>query len=209
MEPLLTTPLSRSPIPDNHYASDGKIVPSVTLAEAAVRTLLQHLGADPVEDGLRDTPARVVRALREMTEGYRQEPKEILGTVFEVAYDEMIILRDIPFVSNCEHHLMTFAGTVDIGYIPGKVVGLSKLARLVDCFTKRLQVQERLVRQIAESIQEHLEAKGVAVVIKAVHSCMCARGVKKAGASMVTSCMLGVLRDKAEARAEFLALCQR
>ena len=177
-------------------------------AEGAVRTLLTYVGEDPSRDGLKDTPDRVCRALVEMTEGSRQSPKEILNRVFDESYDEMVISRDIPFTSICEHHLLVFEGTVDIGYIPGKVVGLSKLSRLVDCFAKRLQIQERLTREIAYAIRDYLNPIGVAVIVKASHSCMSCRGVKKSGSVMVTSSMIGALRDKPEARAEFLALCR-
>lgn len=177
--------------------------------EDAVVRLLQGIGEDPTRDGLKGTPGRVVRALREMTSGYAVDPKEVLSTCFEQYYDEMVILRGIEFASMCEHHMLPFVGEVDVGYVPGKVVGLSKLARLVDCFAKRLQIQERMTLQIAEAIREHLDAKGVAVVVRARHSCMGCRGVKKPGAEMVTSAMLGVLREKSEARAEFLALCGR
>lgn len=177
-------------------------------AENAVRLLLSYLGQNPASDGLRDTPGRVVRALVEMTKGYKDEPKEILGRVFDVSYDQVVILRDIEFTSLCEHHLLVFSGTVDIGYIPGRVVGLSKLARLVDCFAHRLQVQERMTNEIAQAIHEHLEAKGVAVVVRAQHSCMACRGVRKPGAEMVTSAMLGLFRSEAAARAEFLSLCR-
>lgn len=195
-------------VPDGHFGADGKIYPFHATAEDAVRTLLRLVGEDPDRDGLKGTPDRVVRALREMTEGYRQDPAAILGRVFEEPYDEMVVLRGISFSSLCEHHLQNFTGEVDVGYLPGKVVGLSKLARLVDCFARRLQIQEKLTRQIADAISQHLEAKGVGVVVRASHSCMSCRGVKKAGATMVTSAMLGYLRDKAEARAEFLALCR-
>lgn len=193
---------------DRHFLASGRQIPSQALAEEAVKTLLRWVGEDPDRNGLKDTPGRVTRALQEMTAGYTQNPKEVLSRVFEETYDEVVILRDIPFNSLCEHHLLIFEGTVDIGYIPGKVVGLSKLARLVDCFSRRLQVQERLTRQIAEAIETNLEAKGVAVVVRAAHSCMSCRGVLKSGSSMVTSAMLGVFRDSPSARAEFLGLCR-
>lgn len=182
-----------------------------TTALLCVRGLLLYIGEDPNRDGLKDTPARVLRALTEMTAGMDEKPEEILGRVFEEKYDEMIIVRDIPFTSMCEHHLLTFSGTAHVGYIPGKsgkVVGLSKIARLVDCFSRRLQIQERLTRQIAETIEACLSPIGVAVVLQSEHSCMTCRGVKKPGTLMTTSCMLGVLREKAEARAEFLELCK-
>ncbi len=177
-------------------------------AVAGVRKLLQYLGQETDRDGLKDTPERVVKALAEMTEGYGQDPASILSRTFEESYDEVVIVRDIEFNSICEHHLMLVQGSVDIGYIPGKVVGLSKLARLVDCFAKRLTIQERMTRQIAEAIQEHLEAKGVAVVVRGNHGCMTARGIKKRDAEMKTSCMLGCFRTDASARAEFLSLCR-
>lgn len=177
----------------------------------AILRLLQWVGEDPKRDGLIDTPKRVLKAFKEMTSGYQECPADILSKIFEEPYDEVVISRAIPFTSLCEHHLLPFTGTVDVGYLPSRrgVVGLSKLARLVDCFSKRLQVQERMTRQIADSIMTHLVAQGAAVVVRAEHSCMACRGVKKAGSEMVTSCMLGVFRDKPEARAEFLSLCGR
>ena len=208
--PLLTQPhLPSGVLPLDHYAVEGRVMPSQASSEAAVRVLLQYIGEDPDRDGLRDTPARVCRALLEMTEGYRQDPKEILARVFEEQYDELVISKDIPFCSNCEHHVLPYIGTVDIGYLPGRVVGLSKLSRLVDCFSRRLTIQEKMTRQIAEAIQTHLESPGVAVVVRASHGCMSCRGVRKSGSTMVTSAMLGVMRDRPEARAEFLMLCGR
>ncbi len=176
------------------------------VAEESVKTLLRWMGQDPDSDGLRGTPGRVVRMLREMTQGYQESPEEILGRVFEESYDEVVILKGISFTSLCEHHLLPLMGTVDIGYIPGKVVGLSKLARLVDCFSRRLQIQERLTRQIGEAIEKHLQARGVAVVVRAEHSCLSCRGARKPGAVMVTSCMLGLFRTEPSARLEFLSL---
>lgn len=196
-------------IPEGHYKAGNKLRPGQAAVEDAVKTLLLHMGEDPSRDGLKDTPARVARAWTEMTRGYSQDPEIVLGTVFEEPYDEVVILRGITFSSICEHHLLPFVGSVDIGYLPGKVVGLSKLARLVDCFALRLQIQERLTRQIADAINEHLSARGVAVVVKSKHSCMACRGVKKPEAEMITSAMLGVFRDRPEARTEFLALCER
>lgn len=179
------------------------------LAQGYISHLLRYLGVDPDSPGLKETPRRVVAALEEMTVGYKEDPKVLLSTVFDEDYDEIVILKDIPFVSLCEHHLLVFSGTADVGYLPGgKVVGLSKLARLVDCFARRLQVQERLTKQIAEAIQEHLGAKGVGAVIRASHSCMACRGVRKPGATMITSAMLGVFRENPAARAEFLDLCK-
>lgn len=181
---------------------------SETGPEDAVVRLLEGIGEDPKREGLVETPRRVRRALTEMTEGYGQDPAAILSKTFDEPYDEIIVLKAIPFTSLCEHHLLVFEGTVDIGYLPGKVVGLSKLARLVDCFSRRLQIQERLTRQLAESIVQHLEARGVGVVVRAIHSCLSCRGIRKSGSTMVTSAMLGVFRDKPECRAEFLALCR-
>lgn len=160
------------------------------------------------EETLANTPTRFIKAIQEMTEGYGMDPVEILGKVFEESYDEVVILRKIEFTSLCEHHLLPFSGSVDIGYIPGKVVGLSKLARLVDCFSRRLQMQERMTRQIADALEKHLSAKGVAVVSRGTHSCMCHRGVRKAGAEMICSSMLGEFRSDKAARAEFLSLCK-
>lgn len=143
-----------------------------------------------------------------MTRGQTENPEEILSTTFDEPCDEMVVLSGIAFTSLCEHHLLPFTGTVDIGYIPGKVVGLSKLARLVDCFARRLQIQERLTSQIAEKLEECLLAKGVAVIVRAQHACMACRGVRKAGATMVTSAMRGILKENATARAEFLELAK-
>jgi len=179
---------------------------SVEPTEAVVR-LLQYLGEDPQREGLRDTPARVVKALRELTAGYRLDPVSILGTHFEEESDGLVVVKDIPFDSLCEHHILPFHGTVSIGYVPaGRVVGLSKLPRVVECFARRLQVQERMTRQIADAIMDHptLKPEGVAVVVRGRHSCMAMRGVQKAG-EMVTSEMRGLLWE-AEARAEFLRL---
>ena len=195
-------------IPPGWYMVGDRLVPSKETAEDAVRVLLAYAGEDPKRDGLLETPARVAKALIEMTCGYSERPGKILSKVFDEPYDEVIVVRDIPFTSLCEHHLLVFEGTVDVGYLPGKVVGLSKLARLVDCFSRRLQIQERLTKQIEEAVRIHLYARGVAVVVKATHSCMSCRGVRKPGASMVTSSMSGVFRDKPEARAEFLSLCK-
>jgi GTP cyclohydrolase I len=176
----------------------------------AVIRLLQHIGEDPTRDGLRDTPKRVVKALRELTEGYSKDPAEILSTTFDVSFDEMIVLTDVPYNSLCEHHMLPFTGTATLGYIPkvgGRVVGLSKLARLLDCFARRLQVQERMTNQIAQAIQDNLDPLGVGVVIRGNHSCMCARGIRKSG-EMVTSSLLGQMRHDGTVRAEFLALAQ-
>lgn len=176
-------------------------------AEVGIRKLLHAIGEDLTREGLHDTPARVVKAFMQQTEGYTQDPATVLATVFEEKFDEMIVLRNIEFNSLCEHHLLPFVGTVTIGYVSdGYVVGISKLARLVDCFAKRLQIQERMTTQIAEAIETHLKAKGVGVVVKAAHQCMTCRGVMKHGAEMVTSEMRGVMLTKPEARAEFMRL---
>jgi GTP cyclohydrolase I len=175
-------------------------------AESAVATILRFIGEEPSRDGLLDTPGRVVRAWREMTAGYSEDPAEILARTFDESSDELIILRGITFYSVCEHHLLPFYGTAAVGYLPGRVVGISKLARLVNCFARRLQIQERMTRQIADSIAEHLGARGVGVIIRAHHLCMGCRGVRQEETQMVTSAMLGTLRSDASSRAEFLRL---
>lgn len=177
-------------------------------AEDAVATLLRFIGEDPDREGLADTPSRVVHAWREMTAGYREDPAEILSRTFDESSDELIILRGISFYSTCEHHLLPFYGEACVGYLPGKVVGISKLARLVNCFAQRLQVQERMTRQIADAIEEHLDARGVGVVVRAHHLCMGCRGVRQQETDMVTSSMLGTLRSDATSRSEFLRLCK-
>lgn len=176
--------------------------------EQLVRGILIAIGEDPDREGLKDTPRRVVKAWKELYAGYAQDPAEILSTCFEDGTcDDMVLLKDIQFNSTCEHHMEKIMGVAHVAYIPnGKVVGLSKLARLVDCFALRLQIQEKFTIQIANAIQEHLAPKGVAVVIEASHQCMSCRGIKKRGATMVTSAMHGVFRDNAIARQELLAL---
>lgn len=174
--------------------------------EDAVVRILEWIGEDPRRDGLLDTPRRVIKAYREMTEGYREDPKAILGVTFDVAFDQMVTLKDIPFVSLCEHHMLPFEGKASVAYIPnGRVVGLSKLARVVDTFAKRLQVQERLTQEIADAINLHVGGLGVGVIIKSRHTCMCYRGIKKDGV-MVTSVTLGLMREDPRARMEFLSL---
>ena len=177
-------------------------------AEDAVTTLLRFIGEDPSREGLADTPERVVRAWREMTAGYQEDPAEILSRTFDESSDELIILRGISFYSMCEHHLLPFYGDACVGYLPGKVVGISKLARLVNCFAHRLQVQERMTRQIADAIKTHLDARGVGVILRAHHLCMGCRGVRQQDTDMVTSSMLGTLRTDATSRSEFLRLCK-
>jgi GTP cyclohydrolase I len=175
----------------------------------AVARLIQFVGEDAGREGLLETPKRVTKALEEMTAGYTQDPKEILSKQFSATYDEMVVEANIDFFSLCEHHMLPFHGTCSIGYIPaGKVIGASKLARLVHCFARRLQIQERLTTQIAEAIEENLEGcQGIGVIIRAKHLCMMARGIKQANADLVTSCLKGNMR-KPEVRAEFLSLCK-
>lgn len=177
------------------------------MPQQAIRVLLTWLGEDVERDGLKDTPKRVVKAFTEMTAGYRQDPEEILATTFDVAYDEMVALKGIRFTSLCEHHMLPFVGEAHVGYIPReRVVGLSKMVRLVECFAKRLQVQERMTKQIAEAMQNCLDPLGVGVIVQAQHSCMGCRGVRQPDAEMRTSAMFGALRDEPETRAEFLRL---
>jgi GTP cyclohydrolase I len=182
--------------------------PSRTQAEAAVRTLIRWAGDDPDREGLEDTPARVARAYKEWFSGYGEDPKALLQRTFEEVdgYDEVIVLRDIRFESHCEHHMAQIIGRVHIGYLPrNRVVGISKLARLVEAYAKRLQIQERLTAQIANTLNQVLKPYGVAVVVEAAHGCMTTRGVHKSTASLVTSRMLGVFRRQAQTRQEFLA----
>lgn len=174
--------------------------------EDAVVRLLQWVGEDPGRDGLRDTPGRVVRALRDLCGGYTIDPAVVLDRCFDVAHDEMIVVRRVPFHSLCEHHLLPFTGHATVAYIPNeRLVGLSKLARVVDLFARRLQVQERLTNQIADAIDEHLDPAGVGVIVTAVHSCMAHRGIQK-HAEMVTSSVRGAMREDPSARHELLAL---
>lgn len=186
-----------------------RVVTQVTVeaAQDAVRTLLRWAGEDPSREGLRDTPGRVVRAYRDWFSGYLSDPAEYLRRTFEEVegYDEMIVLRDIEFESHCEHHMAPIIGRAHVGYLPtNKVVGISKLARVVDGYARRFQVQEKLTAQIARCINDVLKPRGVGVVIDAAHQCMTTRGVHKRGVSMVTSNMLGSFREDARTRAEFL-----
>jgi GTP cyclohydrolase I len=185
----------------------GRLARQHSQGEEAVLSLIRMIGEDPSRDGLIQTPRRVVQALREMTAGYNEDPAEILSTTFEETSDELILLRGIEFYSICEHHLLPFYGTASVGYLPGDVVGISKLARLVHCFARRLQIQERLTRQVAHAIQEHLGARGTGVIVRAHHLCMGCRGVKLPSTELVTSAMLGTLRQDAVTRGEFLRLC--
>ncbi len=176
-------------------------------AEDAVRVLLRWAGDDPAREGLLDTPKRVVKAYRDWYSGYGQDPREYLARTFEevAGYDELIVLRDIEFESHCEHHMAPIIGKAHVGYLPdGKVVGISKLARVVDVYARRFQVQEKLTAQIADCIADVLQPRGVGVVIEGAHECMTTRGVHKRGVSMITSKMLGSFRDDARTRAEFL-----
>ena len=189
--------------------SGGRRRPSQAEAETAVRTLIEWAGDDPDREGLAGTPERVVRAYEEFFAGYHEDPVALLETTFEetAAYDEMIVLRDIRLESHCEHHIVPILGKAHIGYLPaGRVVGISKLARVVEVFAKRLQIQEVLTSQIADTIQEVLNPRGVGVVIEAAHQCMTTRGVRKPGVSMVTSRVLGSFRDDPATRREFLAM---
>ena len=182
---------------------------SQTEAEAAVRTLLRWAGDDPDREGLLDTPARVARSYRELFGGYEVDPREYLERTFEEVggYDELVVLKDIRFVSFCEHHMLPVVGRAHVGYLPtDRVVGISKLARVVHGFARRLQIQEKMTSEIANAIQEVLRPQGVGVVIEAEHSCMTLRGVNTAGASLSTSCLMGVVRDDARTREEFLRL---
>ena len=188
-----------------------RVPPQWAEVAAAYGAMLHALGFRPDEDeGLRGTPDRCARAFMELLSGYDQRAEDVLGTDFPPdGYDSVVVLRDVAFVSLCEHHLMPFTGRASLAYLPAtRVVGLSKLARLVEMHARRLQVQERMTVDIARDLERVLEARGVAVIVRAAHSCMGARGVRKPGAEMVTSTMLGTFRDSAEARAEVLQLMQ-
>jgi GTP cyclohydrolase IA len=177
-------------------------------AEAAIREFLLAIGEDPDRDGLRDTPRRVAKAARELYAGMWQDAADVLSTTFSIDHDELVIVRDIPMYSTCEHHLLPFHGVAHVGYIPddsGRVTGLSKLARLVEVFARRPQVQEQITTQVADALVDHLGAKGVIVVLEAEHTCMSMRGVRKPGSRTITSAVRGQLRDAAT-RAEAMAL---
>jgi GTP cyclohydrolase I len=177
--------------------------------ERAVREILAAIGEDPDRDGLIDTPARVARAYAEQFSGLTQQPEDVLGTVFDAGHDELILVRDIEVYSTCEHHLVPFFGTAHVAYIPnekGQITGLSKLARLVDLYARRPQVQERMTSQIADALMRVLEPRGALVVIEAEHLCMSMRGVRKPGAKTVTSAVRGIIRDSARTRAEAMSL---
>lgn len=186
--------------------------PSREEAENAVRTLIRWAGDDPSREGLLDTPSRVVRSYEEFFAGYKDDPAQILTRTFSEVegYDEMIVLTDIRFESHCEHHMVPIIGKAHVAYMPDhRVVGISKLARLVEVYAKRLQIQEKMTAQIADTLNDILQPKGVAVVIEATHQCMTTRGVHKAGVAMVTSRMLGTFRENLSTRQEFLAMIGR
>ncbi len=198
--------LPKELLPQDHH---GRSRPSRAEAEQAVRTLLRWAGDDPDREGLVGTPDRVVRAYEEFFQGYDQDPTEILHRTFEETdgYDEMVLLRDIRLESHCEHHVVPIIGKAHVAYLPDRrVVGISKLARVVEIYSRRLQIQEKLTAQIANTINDVLQPKGVAVVIEAAHQCMTTRGIHKPGVTMVTSRMLGEFRDNPATRREFMAL---
>lgn len=176
--------------------------------EPYVKAILEELGENPEREGLLKTPGRVARALRELTKGYQQDPEAIInGALFTEDYSEMIVMKDVDFYSMCEHHMLPFFGKAHIAYLPkGKIVGISKLARLVDVYARRLQVQERMTTQVAQLLMEKLTPEGVAVVVEAEHLCMRMRGVEKQNSYVVTSAMLGVFRERQETRDEFMNL---
>lgn len=190
---------------DEHDAAGNGTV------EAAVRRILTEIGEDPERDGLVGTPGRVHRMYTELTAGYHVDPDRLINNaIFEVDYSEMVVVRDIPFYSLCEHHLLPFFGTAAAAYIPrGRVVGLSKIPRIVEMYARRLQVQERLTQQVADFLQERLQPQGVGVVIEATHLCAVMRGVRKAGTIMTTSAVLGLFRSRDKTRAEFLVHIER
>ena len=178
--------------------------------ERAVREILLAVGEDPGREGLKTTPWRVANMYAELLEGMQHEPSEHLRSIFHEKYDEVVLLRDIPFFSICEHHMMPFIGTANVAYLPdGKVLGVSKIARIVDCFAKRLQVQERLTAQVADFLMGNLKPKGVAVVIEASHSCMTIRGIRKPSSEMVTSALRGLFKTDPRSRAEVLGLMHK
>lgn len=193
---------------DDDITSDGLANTNIDVqaAEDAVLSLINALGENPEREGLKNTPKRVSRMYLELLSGYKADPQKVVnGALFNITYDEMVIVRDIEFYSLCEHHMLPFLGRVHVAYMPaGKVIGLSKIPRLVDIYARRLQVQERMTRQIADIIQELLEPKGVAVVVEGLHLCSMMRGVKKHGARMTTSAMHGSFRTNPATRQEFL-----
>ncbi len=178
--------------------------------EAAARMILEAVGEDPDREGLKDTPARIGRMYAEVFAGLREDPETVLATVFTEDYDEIVLVKDIPFYSMCEHHLLPFFGKAHVAYLPKtKIVGISKLARAVEHFARRPQVQERLTNQVADLVTDALQPRGVAVVMEATHTCMTMRGVRKAGTSVVTSAMRGVIRNSVATRTEVMQLIRR
>lgn len=175
--------------------------------EQLIRAFLEHIGEDPDREGLRDTPRRVIAALQKMFAGYRQKPEDVLTVFGDELYDEMIVVKDIEFYSTCEHHLLSFFGRVHVGYIPnGKLIGLSKLPRLVEIYARRLQNQERMTNQIARGLENILKPKGVGVIVEAQHLCMMARGVEKQRSEVTTSSLIGLFKKDLNTRSEFLQL---
>ena len=215
LEPALSTGDSQLNAPVRQTPAPGAPIASPVTqeeAEAAIRTLIRWAGDDPDREGLRDTPGRVARSYRELFAGYDSDPHEYLQRTFnEVGgYDELVLLHDIPVISFCEHHMLPVVGKAHVGYLPtNRVVGISKLARVVQGFARRLQIQEKLTAEIAAAIDEVLAPKGVGVVIEAEHSCMTLRGVQTPGARLTTSHLTGVIRDDARTRTEFLRLAMR
>lgn len=194
------------------FPQQSGATPSREEAESAFRTIIRWAGDNPDRPGLLETPSRAARAFREYFAGYQQDPLSILNKTFDETggYEEMVVLRGISFQSHCEHHLAPIVGQAWVADVPnGRVVGLSKLARVVDAYARRLQIQERMTSEIASAVQEALQPQGVGVVIKAFHHCLSSRGVQKVGADMVTSCMLGCFRDNASTRQEFLAMTKQ
>ncbi len=196
-------------MPDKHSEDSiaSVIAPDISIA-SLIEEVLRRLGEDPTREGLNKTPERVEKALRFLTEGYRMDVREVINdALFTVEYDEMVIVRDIEFFSLCEHHLLPFFGKMHVAYLPKqKVIGLSKIPRIVDMFARRLQVQERLTQQVAQTLQEVLEPRGVGVICEARHFCMMMRGVEKQHSGAVTSSMLGAFRERGATREEFLSL---
>jgi len=191
-------------------SQDNKANVDIQKIEQAVRDILTAVGEDPQREGLKNTPSRVARMYAELLAGMHQDPKKHLTSVFREKYDEIVLLRNIPFYSICEHHLMPFIGTAHVAYLPsGAVIGVSKLARIVDCFARRLHVQERLTDQIADFLMDSLKPKGVAVILEASHSCMTIRGIKKPGSVMVTSSLRGIFRKDPKSRTEVMSLMHR
>jgi len=192
-------------ITEDEAAQLGPLSPASEQIKLAVRSILESVGEDPERDGLKNTPVRVARMYEEILQGYHADPDTLInGALFEVAYDEMVVVKDIEYYSLCEHHLLPFYGVAHVAYIPrGKVLGLSKIPRVVDMFARRLQVQERMTRQIADFLEQVLHPRGVAVVVEGAHLCSMMRGVRKANARMVTSAVLGGFKTDARTRSEF------